>query len=268
MLLPMDVLASRGKASNGSSSGGSGAGSGGRTSDGSGKCQLSLHDEASAPVAVHVSTGFSKDDEAAPAKGAPRLPADKGWSIGAGAAAAASADPAGQLPHTPATIHITANCRSSVGPALRLGGAGSASSPLEIAASVPSAGSGRGGARKAALVPAAAAGSAGGAAAEASVWQGLKALLADVDVAVFLILAFLMGGWRGWCGGGGVAARSAQARPPPPGLNAPATAPRHEMASASPLGSLPSLPAAAGIGNGSIGYLFLFLQELGPFRRG
>ncbi|KAL4434055.1 hypothetical protein ABPG75_000496 [Micractinium tetrahymenae] len=74
------------------------------------------------------------------------------------------------------------------------------SSPLEIAAAVPDAGSGRSSGE------APAKGSAG----EVGVWQGIKGLLADVHVLVFLMLALLMG-----------------------------------------------------IGNGAIGYLFLFLDELG-----
>lgn len=244
MLLPMDVLASKaGKA--GSSTGGSGGG-GGRSSHGSDKCQLSLQDEAPAPpLAVHVSTGFSADGERAlpaPTKAAPRPPAAKGWSIGAGAAVG-SADPA-----TPAAIHITADCRSSVGQALRLGGPGSASSPLEIASSAASGSSGHRGARKTALVPTAVASGAGGAAAaEMSVWQGLKGLLADVDVAVFLFLAFLMGSWarrRRWrqgCGQGGSS-----------------LLPRCKHAAPSA-----SSPSVAGIGNGSIGFLFLFLDKWG-----
>lgn len=213
-LLPMEALAKRGPQGAGPDAGGAegcsnnGAGGtrggprlstcsdkmGGKASSGS-----SVGDEAGGLLSVHVSAGSqpvllpSPELRTSEAGGLPSKaqPVEKsGWSIGsrldtgapkhsslafegllAGALDAASA---GSPPPSPQRPLLGPAAERS--PSMRA--SSNSSSPLEIAAAQP-VGGGMGGEQ------------AGP--AEVSVWQGIRGLLRDVHVLVFLLLALLMG---------------------------------------------------------------------------
>lgn len=274
-LMPMEVLSSRTK---GAPVAGSGA-----VDAGTGSGRLSLTDkpadklgseDGGALTSLRISSGRSQGLEAPgawqasghpAAKAGPGSPV-KSWIIGTGAGGGG----------TP-VVHLVADCRgpkakecisdlpSPQRPLLSATDASASpspptrpapatrtctTSPLEIAAAAGRTGS----KAQLQLVPSAALTAGSSAGGDVSVWAGVKGLLADVDVAVFLFLAFLMA--------------SCLARTTALPLT---TAPTHHCLNRlrlrppirQPTRSHPPTSPPQGVGNGCIGYLFLFLDELG-----
>lgn len=223
-LLPMDVL-SAGKAGAGASQA--------RRSSRDSTARLSFKDgsdgklgqgsEDGGPIAVHVSggsqTGGAREGGGLKAGPLGGQPLAKSWSIGASLAAPSGGADTGYS-SSPAPISLVADCSSAAATAAlaspqhpllaaadrsdspcpspsvlpAANGRAVSTSPLEICATAGS---------KARLVaPAAGSGSDPAAGIqEASVWQGVKGLFADVHVAAFMWTAFLMGignGVIGW----------------------------------------------------------------------
>lgn len=212
-LLPMEVLASP-------AAGGAAASRDGAADRLSSQCGDKLEgkeggvEAEGSLLSVHVSAG-SQARLQAPAPGAapgggglPDSQLSPSWRIGAGLDKAAEG---GDV----ATIGIVADCRSSSArhqpeaDALAspqrplLAHAHDPASPVSLPATQPARAVGRhtstleiAGATRAGSktrMPAVVASPGAAPAPEASVWQGVKALLCDVNVAVFLFLAFLMG---------------------------------------------------------------------------
>ncbi len=209
--LPMEVLsAGKSGADGGQARRGTRDGSARLSCLGSSESKLGQGSEEGGPISVHVSGGSqmaARDGEghkAAPALGRPPLP--KSWSIGASLAAAGTE---ADRSSSPAPISLVADCSSAAAAALAspqrplLAGADRSDSPCPSPAGVHAAG-GRAATTsplevsvaagsKARLAAPAASGTPAGTGTEGSVWQGIKGLFADVHVAAFMFMAFLMG---------------------------------------------------------------------------
>lgn len=223
LCLPMNVLSAGKGGADGSQAGrGTRDGSARLSCLGGSEAKLGQGSEEGGSLSVHIS-GASQTaaqqrggHKAGPALGG--QPLGKPWSIGASlAAAGAEADRS----RSPQPISLLADCRSTAAaadvlaspqrpllaaadrcdspcpPPVAILPAGSpavavsttTTSPLEISAAAGSK-------ARLAVPPTATSASpaaATGAAQEASVWQGVKGLFADVHVGAFMFLAFLMG---------------------------------------------------------------------------